>query len=118
MMWSWYQGDVASALTPTATLEKEGRPEELDEENQEEETDADVARRDVVQALVLRMDLLVRFRYILDSMRPQADTVIKMLQILARLAQHSASVAYEIVKCAGLMDKIVKEFVPTSWSVK
>ena len=44
---------MLAALTPTATLEMEGQPEELDEENREEETDADVARRDVIQVSML-----------------------------------------------------------------
>ncbi|RUS73549.1 hypothetical protein EGW08_018690 [Elysia chlorotica] len=118
VIWPWHQGEVLAALTPTATSEKEAQPEELDEENREEETDAEVARRDIIQALVHRMDLLVRFCYIIGSMCPQADTVINMLEILTRLAQHSSAMAYEILKCPGLVDKIVQEFVPTAWSLK
>ncbi|GFR83261.1 RNA polymerase II-associated protein 1 [Elysia marginata] len=70
------------------------------------------------EALVHRMDLLMRFRYIMESMHPQANTVISLLEILTRLAEHSSATAYKILKCPGLIDKIVKEFIPTAWSLK
>ncbi|CAL1537312.1 unnamed protein product [Lymnaea stagnalis] len=113
--WPFYHGHIFPSLMPTATLEKEDQPADLDEENKEEETDADVVKRDVVQALVTRMELLTRFRYIFDTIRPQADTVIQMIEILLRVAQHSSNMAYEVFKCPGLLDKIIQEFVPTAW---
>ncbi|XP_059143141.1 RNA polymerase II-associated protein 1-like [Physella acuta] len=118
LTWTWYQGNVLPALTPTETLEKESQPEDMDEENKEVETDADVIKRDVVQALVTRMELLTRFRYILVSVRPQASTVVQMLEILRRVAQHSATLAYEIEKCPGLLEKIVQDFLPTAWYIE
>ena len=49
-----------------------------------------------VQALVSRMALLPRLKYILDVVRPQAPTVIHILQILVRVARHSAKLAYQV----------------------
>ncbi|BFZ12428.1 hypothetical protein BsWGS_15467 [Bradybaena similaris] len=114
--WSWFLGNLTMALTPTATLEKAAQDEDTDEENKEEETDADVIKRDVIQALVNRMELLTRFRYIFQSMRPQAATVVHMLEILSRVAQHSGNMAYEILKCPGLVDTVIRDFLPTVWS--
>lgn len=47
--WAWFLGNLTVALTPTATLEKAAQDEDTDEENKEEETDADVIKRDVIQ---------------------------------------------------------------------
>ncbi|CAG5117000.1 unnamed protein product [Candidula unifasciata] len=114
--WAWFLGNLSAALTPSATLEKEAQSEDTDEENKEEETDADVVRRDIIEALVKRMELLVRFRYIFQSMRPQAATVVQMLEILTRAAQHSGNMAYEILKCPGLVDTVMTDFLPTAWT--
>ncbi|KAK0043487.1 RPAP1 [Biomphalaria pfeifferi] len=117
LIWPWFNGYLLPTLTPAATLEKESQPEDMDEENKEEETDADVIKRDVVLALVTRMELLTRFNYLLDKMQLQPETIIQILEILQRIAQHSGTMAYEIFKCPGLMDKIIQEFLPTAWSV-
>lgn len=55
------------------------------------------------QALVNRMELLARFRYIFQSMRPQAATVVHMLKILSRVAQHSGNMAYEVIRWSNLI---------------
>ena len=46
----WYQGCVVSALVPSATVELMAQNKmEEDEDNKAEETDADVAKRDLIQ---------------------------------------------------------------------
>ncbi|XP_012944872.1 RNA polymerase II-associated protein 1, partial [Aplysia californica] len=117
-MWAWHLAHTRPALVPAATRDKATQPEPVDEENVEEETDADVCKRDVVLALVSRMELLSRLRYVLTSVRPQAVTVTNVLNILSRAAQHSLSTAYQIVKCPGLLDVICKEFLPTAWELR
>ncbi|KAH9507242.1 RNA polymerase II associated protein 1 [Bulinus truncatus] len=117
LIWPHFHGHVLPSLTPTATLEKDSQPEEMDEENKEEETDADMIKRDVILALVTRMELLTRFHYLLSKMQLPPETIIQMLEILQRISQHSSKLAYEIFKCPGLMEKIVQEFLPTAWSL-
>ena len=49
-----------------------------------------------LQALVSRMSLLPRLKYILEVVMPQAPTVIHILQILVRVARHSVKLAYQV----------------------
>ena len=49
-----------------------------------------------LQALVSRMSLLPRLKYILEVVKPQAPTVIHILQILVRVARHSTKIAYQV----------------------
>ena len=49
-----------------------------------------------MQALVTRMMFLQRLLYILKTRRPQAVTVVQILDILTRIAGHSAAMAYEV----------------------
>ena len=46
--WGWYLGHCHPQLIPTETLERSSQPEQMDEENKEEETDADICKRDVI----------------------------------------------------------------------
>nr|KAG5688524.1 hypothetical protein BaRGS_031308 [Batillaria attramentaria] len=96
---SWYQGLVTPSLLPARTAEmiEEKRMGEQNEDNSEQETDADMAKRDLILGLVDRMLLLQRLHYILDSTHPQAPTVVGILEILTRVAQHSMQLAYESV---------------------
>ena len=46
----WFQGCTLPSLVPRETLQKlEMEREEMDEDNKEEETDAEVAKRDLIQ---------------------------------------------------------------------
>ncbi|KAK7469640.1 hypothetical protein BaRGS_00036369 [Batillaria attramentaria] len=114
---SWYQGLVTPSLLPARTAEmiEEKRMGEQNEDNSEQETDADMAKRDLILGLVDRMLLLQRLHYILDSTHPQAPTVVGILEILTRVAQHSMQLAYEVGRSAKLMSLIFSQFLPTTW---
>ncbi|XP_067681020.1 RNA polymerase II-associated protein 1-like [Haliotis asinina] len=107
---SWFQGHVMPGQCPV-TMESERQ----DGEEPVEETDAEVAKRDVVLGLVSRMVLLQRLRHILEIRKPQAVTVIQVLDMLTKAAQHSPGLAYKIVHCPRLLDVVFQEFLPTAW---
>ncbi|XP_046551211.1 RNA polymerase II-associated protein 1-like [Haliotis rubra] len=107
---SWFQGHVMPGQCPV-TMESERQ----DGEETVEETDAEVAKRDIVLCLVSRMVLLQRLRHILETRKPQAVTVLQVLDMLTKTAQHSPSLAYEIVHCPRLLDVVFQEFLPTAW---
>ncbi|XP_041353389.1 RNA polymerase II-associated protein 1-like isoform X2 [Gigantopelta aegis] len=107
---SWFQGQTVASLRPSSAESSEDGIEEKPDEN-----DADVAKKDLILALVTRMRFLQRLFYILKTRRPQAVTVVQLLDIFTRIASHSAAMAYEIVHFPGLIDLIVQEFLPTAW---
>ncbi|XP_048259249.1 RNA polymerase II-associated protein 1-like [Haliotis rufescens] len=107
---SWFQGHVMPGQCPV-TMETERQ----DGEETVDETDAEVAKRDVVLGLVSRMVLLQRLRHVLETRKPQAVTVLQVLDMLTKIAQHSPGLAYEIVHCPRLLDVVFLEFLPTAW---
>uniref|UniRef100_A0A6Q2Z8J0 RNA polymerase II associated protein 1 n=1 Tax=Esox lucius TaxID=8010 RepID=A0A6Q2Z8J0_ESOLU len=120
---SWLHGLASFPLLPTAEEEEdeedEGLPEvmrETAEEKEEKKTDHDVARHDVVKG-VLRMKLLPRLRYILEVVRPSPKVVQDVLAVLIRVARHSSSAATQVLDCPRLMETVMSEFVPCSWTV-
>ncbi|KAL6105600.1 rpap1 [Pungitius sinensis] len=122
---SWFRGLASFPLLPSAQEEEEeeeqdeGLPEsmkETAEEKEERKTDHDVARQDVVKGL-LKIKLLPRLRYILEVFRPSPPVVQDVLQILTRIARHSSISATQVLECPRLMETVLSEFLPASWTV-
>ncbi|XP_069574258.1 RNA polymerase II-associated protein 1 [Brachyistius frenatus] len=119
---SWFRGLSAFPLLPSAQEDEDEEDEGLDEslremakEKEERKSDHDVARQDVVKGL-LKMKLLPRLRYILEVVRPSARAVQDVLEILTRIARHSSSSATQVLDCPRLMETVMSEFLPTSWT--
>lgn len=119
---SWLHGLACFPLLPSAQEEEEEEDEGLEEmfretekEKEEKKTDHDVARDDVVKGL-LRMKLLPRLRYILEVVRPSPRVVQDLLEVLTRIARHSSSAATQVLDCPRLIETVMSEFLPTSWS--
>ena len=62
----------------------------------------------------LRIDLLVRIRYIVETMRPEAGALLSAASILTRLARHSADAAVAIVNCPRLVAALVASHLAAS----
>uniref|UniRef100_UPI0037E7ED4C RNA polymerase II-associated protein 1 n=1 Tax=Semicossyphus pulcher TaxID=241346 RepID=UPI0037E7ED4C len=119
---SWFRGLASFPLLPSAQEEEdeedEGLPDIMKEtakEKEERKSDHDVARQDVVKGL-LKMKLLPRLRYILEVVRPSPRVVQNVLEILTRIARHSSSSATQVLDCPRLMETVMSEFLPTSWT--
>ncbi|XP_034078479.1 RNA polymerase II-associated protein 1 [Gymnodraco acuticeps] len=119
---SWFRGLASFPLLPSTQEEEEEEDAELPEnmkftakEREERKKDHDVARQDVVKGL-LKMKLLQRLRYILEVVRPSPPVVQNILQILTRIARHSSSSATQVLNCPRLMETVLSEFLPSSWT--
>ncbi|XP_053701075.1 RNA polymerase II-associated protein 1 [Synchiropus splendidus] len=119
---SWFRGLATFPLLPSAEDEEDEEDEGLDQslketakEKEERKTDHDVARQDVVKGL-LKMKLLPRFRYILEVLRPSPPVVHDIMLVLTRIARHSPLSATQILDCPRLIETVMSEFVPTSWT--
>ncbi|KAH3853182.1 hypothetical protein DPMN_095704, partial [Dreissena polymorpha] len=109
----WYQGHRVTCQAP---IEPESvgikLPTDLDETPQE--TDVEVVKKDIILGLVERMNLLPRLCYVLNKVRPQAPAVVAILEILTRVCRHSTQMAYKVFIQKGLIELIIKEFLPMS----
>uniref|UniRef100_A0A8B9KIQ4 RNA polymerase II associated protein 1 n=1 Tax=Astyanax mexicanus TaxID=7994 RepID=A0A8B9KIQ4_ASTMX len=121
-MFPWLMGMAAFPLLPSGQEEEEEDDEGLDEsmkltakEKELRKTDHDVARVDVIKGL-LKMQVLQRLRYILEVVRPAPGVVLDVLEVLIRIARHSASAATQILDCPRLMETVMSEFLPCSWA--
>ncbi|XP_029972706.1 RNA polymerase II-associated protein 1 [Salarias fasciatus] len=119
---SWFGGLSSFPLLPSAQEEEDEEDEGLEEsmketaaEKEEKKSDHAVASQDAVKGL-LRMKLLPRLRYILEVVRPSPRVVQDVLEILTRVARHSSSSASQVLDCPRLMETVVSEFLPASWS--
>uniref|UniRef100_A0A3Q3AD92 RNA polymerase II associated protein 1 n=1 Tax=Kryptolebias marmoratus TaxID=37003 RepID=A0A3Q3AD92_KRYMA len=127
---SWFLGMGSFPMLPSSQEEEEDDEDEgLDEimketpkEKEEKKSDYEVTRQDlkadpksVFQGL-LKMKLLPRLRYVLEVVRPSPRVVQDVLQILTRIARHSSSSATQVLECPRLMETVMSEFLPTSWS--
>ncbi|XP_052766756.1 RNA polymerase II-associated protein 1-like [Mya arenaria] len=113
----WYHG---YRVTSQAPVHHESVGIKLPGESEEkpQETDAVVIKRDVILGLVSRTNFLARLYYVLNTVRPQAPTVVACLQILTTVARHSSQTAYQLMNQKGLVDLVIKEFFPVSGAAK
>nr|XP_020446761.1 RNA polymerase II-associated protein 1 [Monopterus albus]XP_020446762.1 RNA polymerase II-associated protein 1 [Monopterus albus]XP_020446763.1 RNA polymerase II-associated protein 1 [Monopterus albus] len=119
---SWFHGLASYPLLPSAQEEEGEEDEGLDasmketpKEKEEKKSDHDVARQDVVKGL-LKMKLLPRLRYILEVVRPSPRVVHDVLEVLTRITRHSSSSATQVLDCPRLMETVMSNFLPTSWT--
>ncbi|XP_076277469.1 RNA polymerase II-associated protein 1 [Lasioglossum baleicum] len=75
--------------------------------------DHELAQLDAV-ATLLRTDIVVRIRYILNEMRPPPVAVICALETLTRLTRHSPITALNIASTPHLLETIIEFFLPIS----
>ncbi|XP_030069963.1 RNA polymerase II-associated protein 1 isoform X2 [Microcaecilia unicolor] len=128
---SWYQGSIVFPFLPNKEddeeedeeEEKQQQPESnaTEEERrkkskEENKPDTDVARYDVIKGL-LKTKILHRLRYILEVVRPVPVVVLDTLDILTRVARHSLEACHQILDCPRLLDTVIREFLPTQWSL-
>ncbi|XP_056401558.1 RNA polymerase II-associated protein 1 [Hyla sarda] len=129
---SWYQGTKVFPFIPN---QEEGEEEEEDEDEteininkaigkadkqkdkEEKKADPDVARYDAIKGL-LKTKFHHRLRYILEVVRPPALVVLQILDILTRVARHSAAACSQLLDCPRLMETVVREFLPMQWSME
>nr|XP_020864986.1 RNA polymerase II-associated protein 1 isoform X2 [Phascolarctos cinereus] len=118
---SWYQGAAVFPLMPCQEEEEEEEDEETPVEKakkknpQETRPPPDLARRDVLKGL-LATQLLPRLRYLLEVTYPSPTVVQDILAVLIRVARHSLESATKVLECPRLIDTLVREFLPSSWS--
>ncbi|XP_036397895.1 RNA polymerase II-associated protein 1 isoform X1 [Megalops cyprinoides] len=119
---SWFLGMATFPLLPTAQEEDDVEDEGLDvamketaKEKEERKSDHYVAREDVIKGL-LRMKLLPRVRYILEVMRPPPRVVLDLLEVLTRIARHSSASATQVLDCPRLVETVLTEFLPCTWT--
>lgn len=119
---SWYGGMSSFPLLPSAGEEEDEKDEcvaellkETAKEREEKKSDYEVAQQDAIKGL-LKMKLLPRLRYILEVVRPSPRAVKDILEVLTRIARHSTPSAIQVLDCPRLMEVIVCEFLPTSWT--
>ncbi|XP_059054797.1 uncharacterized protein LOC131848865 [Achroia grisella] len=72
-----------------------------------------IAEIDIYTAL-MKSDILERFYYILETVRPSSNCVQYCLQILTRLVRENLNVIDKITESEDLMHTIVKNFMPAS----
>ncbi|XP_050696008.1 RNA polymerase II-associated protein 1-like [Eriocheir sinensis] len=105
----WTPGGLEPGVASEVHASEKTR-QELDKEEQDLK-DHEVIKLDVVRALV-RMDTLVRIRYLLEKSHPGAETVIHALGLLTRLARHSLSAAWSLASTPRLLTVILDSFLP------
>ncbi|XP_004687951.1 PREDICTED: RNA polymerase II-associated protein 1 [Condylura cristata] len=120
---AWYHGALMFPLMPS---QEDKEDEDEDEEPTAEKANkkspeegnrppSDLARHDVIKGL-LATNLLPRLRYVLEVTCPGPSVVLDILAVLIRLARHSLESATRVLECPRLIETIVREFLPTSWS--
>ncbi|XP_008845021.1 RNA polymerase II-associated protein 1 [Nannospalax galili] len=120
---SWYHGASVFPLRPIQEDKEDGGEDEepatekAKKKSSEEgsKPPPDLARHDVIKGL-LATNLLPRLRYVLEVTCPGPSVVLDILAVLIRLARHSLESAMRILECPRLIETIVREFLPTSWS--
>ncbi|XP_060003801.1 RNA polymerase II-associated protein 1 isoform X2 [Lagenorhynchus albirostris] len=120
---SWYHGALVFPLMPS---QEDKEDEDEDEEPPAEKAKrkspeegnrppSDLARHDVIKGL-LATNLLPRLRYLLEVTCPGPSAVLDILAVLIRLARHSLESATRVLECPRLIETVIQEFLPTSWS--
>ncbi|XP_018415570.1 PREDICTED: RNA polymerase II-associated protein 1 [Nanorana parkeri] len=126
MTFSWYQGAKVFPFLPNQEEEDEDDEDIVEDSGfaegdqrkakEENKSDPEVARYDAIKGL-LKTKFLHRLRYILEVRRPPPPVVQNILEILTRVARHSAAACSQLLNCPRLIETIVREFLPMQWSV-
>lgn len=74
------------------------------------ENDQQLAEKDLVLCLI-RSDILIRIRYILNSVEPPLETVVYCLEILTRIARDSDFIVMRMYSCEGLISHIIQKYI-------
>ncbi|KAF5285459.1 hypothetical protein FQR65_LT02299, partial [Abscondita terminalis] len=82
---------------------------EVDDDNTV--NDQQLAETNLVKCL-LRTDILKRIRYIINTVKPAIETIVYVLELLIRMARDSDYVVRQIFQCEGLVESVIKYFVP------
>ncbi|KAJ3290246.1 RNA polymerase II associated protein 1 [Borealophlyctis nickersoniae] len=69
---------------------------------------------DALQGL-LSTNLLLRFRYLLDTRQLSASAVAGITCMLVRVCQHSRSAAADVARCQGLVEVVRNQNIRTAW---
>lgn len=80
-----------------------------DKEDDNTINDQQLAETNLVKCLH-RSGILVRIRYIINTIRPPVETIVLCLELLTRLARDAAFIIGNIYSCDGLMQSIIKYF--------
>ena len=72
-------------------------------------------KTDIIRGLV-DTNLLNRFRYVLEVVKPPFETCVTILDILVKFTSHSQAVANSVFECPRLLNFIVQEFLNLSRS--
>ncbi|XP_052757685.1 uncharacterized protein LOC116412871 [Galleria mellonella] len=72
-----------------------------------------IAEVDIFTVLI-KSDIIKRFYYILETVRPSSNCVQYCLQIITRLARQNMSLVDKIIESEHLMKTIIKNFMPTT----
>ncbi|GBB96460.1 hypothetical protein RclHR1_02760013 [Rhizophagus clarus] len=115
-----YEG-VALQNDPETKVSKHfGMDIALQNENEEDadttEYHVRLASRDLIAGLI-SMDILHRFRYLLEKMRLPYNTSEQIILMLIRFTRHSRKSAKFIFECPRLVDVIHKKFLCVAWPV-
>ncbi|XP_047622610.1 RNA polymerase II-associated protein 1 isoform X2 [Phacochoerus africanus] len=118
---SWYLGAAVFPLMPSQEEDEDEDAEPPGEKAKRKTPEegnrppSDLARHDVIKGL-LATNLLPRLRYLLEVTCPGPSVVLDILAVLIRLARHSLESATRVLECPRLIETVVREFLPTSWS--
>ncbi|CAG8497194.1 6813_t:CDS:2 [Funneliformis mosseae] len=118
-----YRGYEAVALRDDSGIKVKrhfGMDIALQSENEEDMNTTDyhvgLASRDLIAGLI-SMDVLYRFRYILEKLRLPYNTNEQIILMLVRFARHSHKSARSVFECPQLVEVIHKRFLCITWPV-
>ncbi|XP_017772784.1 PREDICTED: RNA polymerase II-associated protein 1-like isoform X2 [Nicrophorus vespilloides] len=89
------------------------------EEKSDDKTikDQQLVRTNLIKCL-MRSNILIRIKYILNTVKPCLETIIYLIEILTRLARDSKFVVMQVFECEGLLQNIITNFVPDIMNLK
>ena len=80
-------------------------------ENESEDSDIEVMQQDLVQGLI-QTSILARIRYLLQTVKPPATSVICCLEIIIHFARYAKSIAIQVANDEKLINAILVNFLP------
>ncbi|RZC33485.1 RNA polymerase II-associated protein 1 [Asbolus verrucosus] len=89
----------------------------IDNELEDDNTvnDQQLAETNLVKCLA-RTEILVRIRYIINTVKPSIETIVYSMDILTRLVRDSQFIMTKVYNCENLIKSIINNFVPASIS--